>query len=311
MPIDPELGVFVEAIKAAGKPQIGTVSVDTLRSLFRMLTPSVEDDGLLVNEGHIPGPAGAIPIRTYRRGEKNKGVILYYHGGGWVLGTLDDVDPLARQIAAETGCTVVSVDYRLAPEHRFPAAVDDALAALNWAGLAETRRDLTGDERAPLFVMGDSAGGNLAAAISIMARDAGGPTITMQLLLYPAVDADTDAEDMRAFVPPFLEREELIWFYDQYIDPEQRGDVRFSPARVENCAGLPAALIVTAGHDLLAAQALRFGERLKEAGVPVIVQHYDDAIHGFLTFSPLPAIARRAVSELVLAIQTVLVSHHD
>jgi len=306
MPIDPELKALVEAMKAAGMPKIGTIPVDMARALFRV-PPVPVQDGVSVEETAVPrGDGGAVPIRIYRPGKTMRGIILYYHGGGWVIGTLDDIDPTVRHIAAETGCAVISVDYRLAPEHRFPAAVDDAWAALEWAARPQQRKALAGVENVPLFVMGDSAGGNLAAALSILARDAGGPDIAMQLLLYPVTEGDADMPDMHAFVPPLLEREEIIWFFDQYIALESRQDPRFSPGRVEDCAGLAPAFIATAGYDLLAAQATRFGDRLSAAGVPVTLRHYSEAVHGFMTTVPLTSIGQRAMSEAVAAINGVV-----
>ena len=224
-------------MQAIGWPKLGSMSAAELRAIPRPRAPVVTEVRS-VTDGVLPGPAGDIPIRIYRPAEQPAGVIVYYHGGGWTIGDLDGVDATLRLLANQTGCTVVSVDYRLAPENPFPAAVDDAMAAAQWAAANLAALAAPG---APLMVMGDSAGGNLSAVVCILARDAGGPQIDLQVLVYPATDGDVDSPAMHAFEPPFLDRDDIIWFCDQYIPLAERRDPRFAPARAASHAGLPPA----------------------------------------------------------------------
>jgi len=202
-----------------------------------------------VKDDKIPGPGDDFAVRVYHRpAEDVPGVVFYFHGGVWTVGDLDLVDPTLRDVANQTGCTVISVDYRFAPEHRFPAAVDDAMAAVSW--VARHIEDFA-THKVPLMVIGDSAGANLAAVVSLLSRDAGGPDIALQILLYPATEGDIHANAMHAFEPPFLVREEIEWCFDQYIPAAQRGDPRFAPAEATSHSSLPPAIIVTAEYDLL------------------------------------------------------------
>jgi acetyl esterase len=216
-----------------------------------------------------------------------RGVIVYYHGGGWVIGGLADFDKLGRLLAHRTGCAVLLVDYRLAPEYRFPTAVDDAWAALRWAD--EHRAELTGAGRppseAPLIVAGDSAGGNLSAIMALRARAAGGPTIALQVLVYPVTDCDLESTSYRDPANQLmLSRESMVWFWDHYApDPEARLHPDASPLRSENFAGLPPAVILTAEHDVLRDEGELYATRLVKAGVPVRHQRFAGQMHGFFT----------------------------
>ena len=289
---------MLDAMKAIGWPKLGSMSAAELRAMPRP-RPPVVTEVRSVSDGVLPGPAGEIPFRVYRPSEQPAGVIVYYHGGGWTIGDLDSVDAALRLLANLTGCTVVSVDYRLAPEHPFPAAVEDAMAAVSW--VAANLGDFAAPG-APLMVMGDSAGGNLSAVVSILARDAGEPKIDLQILVYPATEADVDSPGMHAFEPPFLDRQDMVWFYDQYARPEHRGDPRLAPAKAASHARLPPAIILTAELDLLTAEGEAYGRQLEQAGVAVTRLHYDGAIHGFFTMGPHLDIGRRAVDEVSQAI---------
>ncbi len=285
---------MLDAMQAAGWPKLGSVEADRLRAMIKMplmVFTKVQS----VMDGAIPGPAGDIPIRVYRPVEQPAGVIVYFHGGGWTIGDLDSMDAAIRLVANNTDCTVVSVDYRLAPEHPFPAAVDDSMAAVSW--VAQRMGDFA-SPGAPLMVMGDSAGGNLAAVVCLLARDAGGPEIGLQILVYPATEGDVHAEALHAFVPPFLDRDDIEWFYDQYIRPEHRADPRFAPAEAASHAGLPPAVIVTAEYDLLTAHGRNYARQLEQAGVPVTCLHYDGAIHGFFGMAAQFDIGRRAIDDV-------------
>src|SRR6185312_790047 len=197
----------------------------------------------------IPSQAGGLPARVYSPSAKAPGVVIYYHGGGWVVGSLDGWDPAVRALAAASGCDVVSVDYRLAPEHAFPAAADDAYDALVWvasaSGLAAGR---------PVVVAGDSAGGNLAAVSALRARDFGGPPIALQVLVYPVVDCDLDRRSYHEYGGDelILNRRDMVWFWDHYApDPATRANPYASPLRASSLSGLPPAYVVTAEHDPL------------------------------------------------------------
>jgi acetyl esterase len=195
----------------------------------------------------IPGQAGGIPARVYSPAPDAPGVVVYYHGGGWVLGSADQWDASVRALTVASGCDVVSVDYRLAPEHVFPAATDDAYDALVWAAgsLANGR---------PLVVAGDSAGGNLAAVSALRARDTGGPSLAFQVLVYPVTDYDLDRKSYHQYdgTEFIVNRRDMAWFWDHYVpDPAARANPYASPLRANDLAGLPPAYVVTDEHDPL------------------------------------------------------------
>ena len=257
----------------------------------------VEEHGLAV-------PGGSVPLRVLVPLERPAGVIVYYHGGGWVIGAIDEFDTLARKLAERTSCAVVLVDYRLAPEHRYPVAVDDSYAALEWAA---ARLDEIAGPGAPLFVAGDSAGGNLAAVMALRARDRGGPPIAAQVLIYPVTDADferpsyTDPENQL-----LLTREAMIWFWDHYTpDPAQRNEADASPLRAADLAGLPPAVVLTAEHDVLRDEGEAYAERLKDAGVPVNFMRHEGQAHGFFTLLMLPG-SERGFQQVVKAVRAAI-----
>jgi acetyl esterase len=231
-------------------------------------------------------------------------VVLYYHGGGWVVGSLDGWDPAVRALAAASGCDVVSVDYRLAPEHAFPAAADDAYDALVWVassgGLADGR---------PVVVAGDSAGGNLATVAALRARDSGGPAIALQLLVYPVVDCDMDRRSYREYDGEelILNRRDMRWFWDKYApDQETRVNPYASPLRAASLADLPPAYLITAEHDPLRDEGFAYADRLRDARVPVEHRHYGSQIHAFFSFTGVLDDADKAVSEAGAAIRSAV-----
>ncbi|RFA10406.1 hypothetical protein B7R54_15235 [Subtercola boreus] len=297
--------------------------------------------GVLVDDRTIPTPAGDLPVRIYRpkpgtapartapartararpaptrptrsapptaaaapatRDTSTLPVALYFHGGGWTLfGALDMCDWLPSQVAAELGAIVIAVDYRLAPEHPFPAAVDDAYSALEWA--AENARSLGGDP-GRLAVFGDSAGGNLAAVLTLLTCDRGGPVIGAQGLIYPVTDTDLDDRSMRQNAEkPVLHQTDMRRFFDLYLgdDPADpvRTDARAAPLRAEDLSGLPPALVQLAAHDVLRDQGIRYAERLVEARVLTEVHVYPEATHGWVTYPRIMAVSRRATDDLV------------
>jgi acetyl esterase len=230
-----------------------------------------------VSDVTIPAHGGPLPARIYRPAEEPVGTLLFLHGGGWVLGTIDGSDASCRNLALHSGCTVVSLDYRLAPEHRFPAAVDDTMDAL----AAVAAGDVVGDP-GPLAIGGMSAGGNLAAVASLIARD-GGPALAYQLLIVPVCDADLDRPSYRLNAAGLgLEAKEMAWFWDHYLpDPAARTDWRASPLRADDYADLPPASIVLADCDPLVDEGVAYAEALNGAGVDVVCSRWYGMHHGF------------------------------
>jgi acetyl esterase len=261
-----------------------------------------------MREGAPPGPdlpsienrrisaTGPVNVRVYKPVDRPAGAIVYYHGGGWVLGSLDSSDAQLRAFALQTQCCIVSVDYRLAPEHPFPAAVMDAVEALSWvdASLAE----LAG-ARVPLIVGGDSAGANLATVAAILARDAYRPKLAGQLLYYPVTDPLLDTpsylENAEGY---FLTRDLMRWFWNHYVsDAAQQLDFRYAPLRASDLSRLPPALIQTAEFDPLRDEGEAYAERLRAAGTAVTLQRRDGLIHGYVGMGPVARVARDAIDD--------------
>ncbi|RYD91757.1 MAG: alpha/beta hydrolase [Sphingomonadales bacterium] len=226
----------------------------------------------------IPVGDAEIGARIYRPGAWTKGLIVWVHGGGFVLGNPAGCDNFCRLLANRSGCTVVSLDYRLAPEYPFPIPVNDVLAATKW--IARRRKPLAGGD-VPLFLGGDSAGGNLTAVVSRKLAEAGDSPLAGQILVYPCTD-DGDAASLTRFDPPFLTQPEMAWFFDQY-DPGRanRDHPDFAPLKATSLAGLPPAIVVTAEHDILTEQAEAYGRKLQAAGVDVRFSRHPGMIHGF------------------------------
>lgn len=241
-----------------------------------------------VEDREIPGPGGTIPVRIYTPGhEPLCPVVVYFHGGGWFMGDLDTHDVLCRKLALASASIVVAVDYRLAPEHPFPAAVDDAYAAVAWAS---ANAGTIGGDPGRIAVAGDSAGANLAAVVTILARDRKGPSIAAQVLFYPATDMTEFATDShRAFAEGYyLTRRYLEVFRSLYApDPKDWSDPRISPLLAPSLADLPPAVVVTAGFDPLRDEGEAYASRLAADGVPVVRKRCDGIIHGFLTLDRL------------------------
>jgi acetyl esterase len=235
-----------------------------------------------VSDDAVPVEGGEVPVRIYQPAGAARALIVYYHGGGWVIGALDEFDVLARQLVDRTGATVVLVDYRLAPEHRYPVAAEDSWAALVW--IADHLEELAGS-RVPLIVAGDSAGGNLSAIVAQRAKAEGGPEISLQVLVYPVTDADLDNA---SYTDPanqlLLSRDGMIWFWDHYApDPEDRKNPDASPLRADDLSGLPPAVVLTAEHDPLRDEGEAYADKLRAAGVPVQHQRFDGQMHAFFT----------------------------
>jgi acetyl esterase len=320
MPAHPQILAFLElqaAAATAADPPIPPISEQTpemARAGYQALAELLGDgeEVAAVDDREIPGPGGDIPIRIYTpQGEGPFGILVYYHGGGWVIGGLDTHDHLCRALCRGAGCLVVSVDYRLAPEHPFPAAVEDAWTALQW--VAEHAAALGGDPRR-VAVGGDSAGGNLAAVVSLLARDAGTPELALQLLIYPATDMrmghpsiDENAEGW------VLTRDHMHWFRAHYLsaqpDPTHfrlLTDFRLSPLLAHSHSGLASAWIATAELDPLRDEGMAYAEALRASGVPVDATCYQGMIHVFFQLHPLLDEGRRAVAEACAALEGAL-----
>ena len=295
---------FLDAIAAQGGPPLYELSVEDARGIPAALAEVVGPgpEVAQVRDVAIPGPAGEIPARVYEPSADPPGTVVYYHGGGWVFGTLDESDALCRELAVDSGCRLVSVDYRLAPEHRFPAAVDDAYAALVWVAekLADGR---------PVVVAGDSAGGNLSAVVALRARDLGGPRIALQLLVYPVTDCDLTRSSYEQYGDAglLLGRREMEWFWDHYApDPADRLTAEASPLRAGDHSRLPPAYFVIAEHDPLRDEGLAYAEKLRASGVPVTVAHYHDQPHVFFSLLNVVDSANEAVAAAGQAISSAV-----
>jgi len=256
----------------------------------------------------IPGPAGTMPARFYEPpgiGIEKRPLVVYFHGGGWTIGDLDTSDSVCRFLAATVPAAVLSVDYRLAPEHPFPAAVEDAWAAFRWAATDSAR---LGIDPARIAVSGDSAGGNLAAAVSLQARDEGGPSPAMQALIYPVTDTLGGQPSRDTFAKGFLlTRADMDWFEHHYLPgADDRGDPRVSVLRSADLAGLAPAYVATAGFDPLRDEGEAYAERLREEGVQVTQRRHPGLVHGFANMTAISPTAEAAMSELAAALRSGL-----
>lgn len=301
MTLDPQIAELIDSLDA-GFPPVHTMTGAQARATIRSrFVAAAEPEALAeVRDLTVPGDGGPIPVRVYRPASAQPlPVLVYAHGGGFVFCDLDSHDALCRNLANLIPAVVVSVDYRLAPEARWPAAAEDMYAATRWA--ADHATDLGGDPER-IGVGGDSAGGNLAAVTAVMARDRGGPPLAAQLMLYPMIAANFDTESYRLYGKGFYNpRPALQWYWDQYVpSPADRTDPYASPlhARLD---GLPPAVVVTAGHDPLRDEGIAYADALETAGVKVVRCPFDGGIHGFMTMPMLDiahAARRSAATEL-------------
>jgi len=255
-----------------------------------------------IEDRRIPGPAGEIPIRIYKsKTAEPCGALVYLHGGGWVIGSIELHDEVCRRLTNESRAVVVSVDYRLAPEHKFPAALDDSYAAVAW--VAANAGGL-GYPEGRVAVGGDSAGGNLSAAVSLMARDRGGPRLALQLLIYPAISPSLDWPSVRKFNGYFIMTEDMHWFLHQYLrSPEDASNPYAFPANEKDLRGLPPARVILAEMDPLCDQGEAYAARLREAGVPTTLTRYEGVTHVFVNMAPRLEAGRKAIKEAGAAIR--------
>jgi acetyl esterase len=282
MPVDPQVQALLAAMEAQGAPDISQLSVSQARDMANSFREMQGDlvQVAAVGDRTVPGPAGSLPVRIYRPNGSPRGAIVYFHGGGWVIGNIEVVDAPCRALADATGCVVVSAQYRLAPESAYPAAADDCYAVTAW--VAEHMDEL-GTEPAGLVVAGDSAGGNLAAVVALMARDRGGPEIALQALIYPVTDLESmETDSYRDNGEGYLlTAATMRWFRDHYVpDEARRSEPYASPARAEDLSGLPPAFVATMEFDPLRDEGERYAELLQKAGGTATVRRYDGQIHG-------------------------------
>jgi acetyl esterase len=306
--LHPQARALLDLLIERGVPPTHTLSVADARRFYRErrhvtqpAPPAVDE----VRELAADGPLGPIPLRLYRHGAAPgpRPALVYFHGGGWVIGDLDTHDTLCRQLAIASGCVVVSVDYRMGPEHPFPAAVDDACAATRWLA---AQAGTLGLDATRLAVGGDSAGGNLAAVVALALR--GELPLAFQLLIYPATDQHrTHASHQRNAQGYLLTTDTMTWFHDHYITEQALdGDWRASPLLADTLAGLPPALVLTAGFDPLRDEGVAYAQRLSEAGVRASLVSFERQIHGFILMGRVIDEANEAVALCADALKRAL-----
>jgi len=308
MPLDPQARVFLDQLAAMGAPPMTESTPQDARAAMTMMSAlgGEPEQRAATEDRAIPGPGGDIPVRIYR--PESQGplpAVVYFHGGGFVIGSIETHDGVCHQLATRVPAVVVNVDYRLAPEHRFPAAVDDAWAAAQWVSSHAAE---LGVERDRLAVAGDSAGGNLAAVVALRARDAGGPPVAFQLLVYPATDLTRSSPSHKENGEGYLLTTDLMaWFMDHYFGPG--GDLRHpdaSPVFVTTLSGLPPALVITAEFDPLRDEGEDYASRMRQAGVDARVSRYDGMIHGFFGLDAIFDASRKAMDEAVTTLKDAL-----
>jgi acetyl esterase len=281
MPLHAQAQALLDMMVESGAPPIHEMSLEEARGMTAMIGELVGAGPEMaeIRELQIPVTGGSIRAKLYRATESPAGTIVWYHGGGWVIGGVDDFDAVCQLLAQASDCEVVSVDYRLAPEHRFPTAADDAYEALVWVAdnVAEGK---------PLSVGGDSAGGNLSAVVALRTRDRNGPALAAQVLVYPVTDHDfgTGSYAEHGDTGLLLDRAGMVWFWDHYApDVADRDSADASPLRASSHAGLAPAYVVIAEYDPLRDEGRSYADKLSAAGVDVTVRTYDDMLHGFFT----------------------------
>ena len=302
MSLDPQIEILLGLAKKANLPEVWQLTPDQGREqyLTRVNKLKFGEPIFRAEDRRIPGPGSDIPIRIYTPRELKTAeklpVLMWFHGGGFVIGSLDTHDSVCRMLANQADCIVVAVDYRLAPESKFPAAVEDGQAALKWVALHAVE---FGGDASCMAVGGDSAGANLATVMAILARDAAHPKLAFQLLVYPCVAPEPETASHHKFREGYiLSRNSITWFYRQYLrNPRDAKDFRFAPLLLDDLSGLPPSLIIVAGYDPLRDEGIDYAKRLIEAGNRVRLSNYEGMVHGFYLMGGAVDAARRAVAE--------------
>lgn len=307
MPVDPQIQMLLNL--RAELPPLHTLSVSDARAQFsaRSLPGMRIDEVAKVVNRDMQGPGGSLALRIYTpKGEGPFPLMVYFHGSGFVVCSLDTHDGICRNLCAGSGCVVVSVDYRLAPEHKFPAAIEDAMAATHWVA---ANGSAIGGDPGRIILAGDSAGGNLAAVTALRVRDEGGPRLLGQLLLYPVTDYyDSGAPSLDENAEGYgLTKQGMIWFWNHYLSsPSEGANPWVSPMRAKDLSRLPPALIYTAQYDPLRDEAESYARRLQEAGGKVTMKRWDGMNHGFFNWPGLVAKADAAMDEACAWVRDVV-----
>lgn len=303
VPLDPKIRAELDAVKLTPLAQQTPAEARAAFEKRVATTPKLGDPVAKVDNRGIPGPGGKLPVRVYTPNGKGPfPILVYLHGGGWVLGSLETHDDLCRSLCSRSNALVVSVDYRLAPEHKFPAALEDGHAALKWC--AENGAEIGGDGKR-LATAGDSAGGNLAAAVALHARDKGGPKLAAQVLIYPVLNHNFDTASYHQFATGYgLSRDAMLYYWKTYLPkPEEASNPYASPLQAKELSGLPPALILTAQYDVLRDEGEAYAARLKAAGVPVQGTRYLAMNHGFIRSGATLEPAKRGLQEIADALR--------
>jgi len=306
--LDPQIETILALIKQSGLPEVWQLTPDQGREqyLTRVRRLEVKQSIYRTQDRRIAGPGSDIPIRVYLPREAKAGelfpVLLWLHGGGFVIGNLDTHDSACRMLAEQADCMVVAVDYRLAPECKFPGAVDDCHAVLRWLALHGSE---IGVDAKRIAVGGDSAGGNLAAVLSILARDEGYPPIALQLLIYPCTAPEPEMASHHKFAEGYvLTRRSIVWFYKHYQRTKSdANDFRFAPLVMDDLSRLPPAFVLVAGYDPLRDEGIEYAKRLIEGGNRVTLCNYEGMVHGFYLMGGAVDGARRAVAQSAAALR--------
>jgi acetyl esterase len=306
MPLHPQVKKVLEQMTAAGPPLHHLSPAEARKAVEAMRATTGEPERVAKVEDRLfPGAEGKLPVRIYTPdGRGPFPVLVYFHGGGWVVGSIDTVDASCRALANQAGCIVVSPDYRLAPEHKFPAAADDCYAAIRWVAL--NAASFYGDP-ARLAVGGESAGANLAAAAALMAQERGSPSLTYQLLVYPVMNYAFDTPSYRENAEGyFLTKDMMMWFWRQYLTNEADGENPYaSPLRAQSqrLRALPPAFVLTAEFDPLRDEGEAYAAQLREAGVPAQSKRYAGMIHGFFGMAAVVDEAKQAIADAAAALR--------
>jgi acetyl esterase len=305
MPLHPFVEKMLEMMRASEWKGVAASTPDEARKFFaaRAAQAGTPPDIGTCKDIEIPTRSGAIKGRVLMpKDGKPTSLVVFYHGGGWVIGSIDDCDFIARFMIEKTNCAAVLVDYRLAPEHPYPTPLEDCWDGLVWSAREAERLNV------PLIVAGDSAGGNLATVCAMIARDRGEPKIALQILMYPVCDCDMETESYRENGRGYvLTAADMGWFYDHYLqnDRNKRADPLISPLRARELKGLPPALIMSAEYDVLRDEAEIYGKRLAGAGVKVRIKRYRGMTHGFVRLQNFVDVARTGMDDIAKAMAEV------
>ena len=307
MPLDPQARALLDQLQALGNPPMSEQTPAEARAGLAILASlgGAPQEPVATEDRAVPGPAGDIPVRVYRpESDKPLPVVVYFHGGGWVIGDIGTHDATCQRLAAGVPAVVVSIDYRLAPEHPYPAAVDDCVAATGWVSAHAAE---LGADPARLAVAGDSAGATWPPSWRAAARDAGGPPVAFQLLVYPATDLTrsypSHVENGEGYL---LDTDAITWFIGNYLDGADPKDPDVSPLFADDLSGLPPAFVLTAEFDPLRDEGEAYAERLRQAGVAATTSRYDGMIHAFYGLDAVFDSSKKATAETVSALRDAL-----